>query len=268
MPRYMGDVGRRCKLSVPSYVPGVDIWGQDLISISSDEVVCVGDWVAVTKESDGELLSEGEVLDVTRSDGETLVRWHEFWPPGGEVITSVVPPAFGLVLRVRRDGQTCRVTRKPEPTFVEALADQAVKSVKAKNSDADKVRERQKQLEERLCQDIRAAGEGGWGSPFYTGSPGMLSGYAEEYREWKKARDAYAVSGKDEDKEAMLAWVDFENCPPKPFKEKVSARPSVGEVTLAELCRGIVNQAKRSPVLTVVVIWAVVLFIMFKLGWV
>jgi hypothetical protein len=60
---------------------------------------------------------------------------------------------------------------------------------------------------------ITSVSEAGYKSPFYIGPLGGIDGGAEEYWNWRKARDGFTATGEPAALEAMTRWVTSENPP-------------------------------------------------------
>lgn len=81
-----------------------------------------------------------------------------------------------------------------------------------------KVARHELELAERLSQDIRAAGEGGWRSQWYTGTSAVLpSDRRSSYGEWRLARNEWTQTGNPGHLERMLSAVSF-TIPPHSFE--------------------------------------------------
>jgi hypothetical protein len=67
--------------------------------------------------------------------------------------------------------------------------------------------------EEETAQQLRAAillaGEGGWRSPFYTGSCSGVSEQERAYKLWRNARDEWTKTGDEKYLQALTDAVDF-----------------------------------------------------------
>jgi hypothetical protein len=238
---------------------------------NSDEVVRVGDWVAVTRDG-GDLLSEGSVFKVRRENGETWVSWqHSVHGSDSTTFTSPVPPLPGLTMTVTRGSDSWIAYTKPPPTETEAMVGellaQADEPYSAREADNEKARRYLQRRDEQLQQDIKAAGEAGWDSMFYTGSPGFLPGNPQEYRHWKEARDAYVCSTasaehREQLLQAMLAYVDIDTCPPRPLPAPEPPRRSLGSRTW----HGLACAIEQHPYLMAAVLLGFAVFCLCKAG--
>jgi hypothetical protein len=101
--------------------------------------------------------------------------------------------------------------------------------------DDAKVARYERQAAEQLRSDIKAAGEGGWKSPWYTGSDDPLaSSRVAAYNAWRGARQQWTMTGDVKHLQAVRDAVDFTNPPeasavkiPEPRKKHSALRRAV-----------------------------------------
>jgi hypothetical protein len=228
VPPRVGDWGDP-EESVPSKAPHLDweddtAYGQGRESMTTAEVIRVGDWVSVMWN--GGLISEGKVKwwQYTE-DNQTVIGWRDEYCKQDNC--SVVPPLGGMVLRVlpQDDPGSPYLIKGKDPAVLPApdLEELREKLVPKQPPLADPppppdlAAEREIREARRLKEMIRSFGEAGFRSQYYIGPSYMIKDKAVKagYLAWERERNEWVATGDVAHKEAMVAHVSYD-CPPEP----------------------------------------------------